>query len=189
VKKNLSTISAIVCLSSILAACGGGGGNGPANSSAGPSSSTVATELEGTWIASTDDNTTGSACGLTSSGALGERFTVTFNMNRYTHKSESCVILIGNKGSYLLTDTASGTFSTGDIVLSSTDPTMQMRALDLISSTTAYTSYNLVSNKLRIALPFQTYDGSTREKRAFQIATFYDPASKTLIVNPTYIKQ
>jgi hypothetical protein len=64
-----------------------------------------------------------------------------------------------------------------------------MRALDLVSSTTTYTSYNLVSNRLHIAFPFQTYDGTTREKRAFQIATFYEAASRTLIANPTFIKQ
>ena len=123
------------------------------------------------------------------SGAPGERFTLTFNMNRYTYKAESCLILSGNKGSYMLSDSASGTFSIGDVTQASSDLTQQMRALDIISSNTTYTSYNLVSNQLHIALPFQTYDGSTRDKRAFQIATYYDPASKSLITNPVYIKQ
>jgi len=187
-RENLSKTSAIVILSSLLAACGGGGG-GSTTASTPLSSATTASELEGTWVAATDNNYTGTACGLTSSGAPGERLTVTFNMNRYTYKSETCLILSGNKGGYMLSDTATGTFSIGDIVLSSADPTAQMRALDLISSKTVYTSYNLVSNQLHIAGPFQSYDGTTREKRAFQIATYFDTTSRSMVVNPTFVKQ
>lgn len=188
-RENLSRINAIVILSSILAACGGGGGGGSTTAGSTSSNATTATELEGTWVAATDNNYTGTACGLTSSGAPGERQTVTFNMNRYTYKSETCLIVSGNKGGYMLSDTETGTFSIGDVVQSSTDPTAQMRALDLISSKTIYTSYNLVSNQLHIAGPFQNYDGTTRDKRAFQIATYFDTASRSLIVNPTFVKQ
>lgn len=173
----------VLALSAFLTACGGGG------SASSPSGATTASELEGTWIAATDNNLTGTGCGLTSSGTPGQRFTVTFSANRYDYKAEACVILTGNKGSYLLTDSTSGTFSIGGVILTSTDPSQQMRALDLISSTTVYTSYNLVLNKLHIALPFQNFDGTTRDKRAFQIATFYDTTTRTLVVNPTFIKQ
>ena len=182
-KKNTALLFLTVCA---LSACGGGGGSSGA---AGTSGVTTASELEGTWIAATDSNYTGTSCGLTASGAPGERLTVTFNLNRYTYKSETCAIVLGNKGSYILADTVSGTFSIGDIVLASSDPTAQMRALDLMGNTTSYTSYNLVGNQLHVALPFQTYDGSTRDKRAFQIATFLDPATKQLVVNPTFVKQ
>lgn len=184
--KNYAHLVAVVSLSWVLAACGGGGSD---DASGGPSSSSATSELEGTWVAATDNNLTGTGCGLTASGVPGERFTVTFNANRYTYKAENCLIITGNKGSYLLDNSTSGTFHIGDITLSSNDSSSQMRALDLISSTTVYTSYNLVANKLHIALPFQGYDGSSRDKRAFQIATFYDTASRTLIVNPTFIKQ
>jgi len=176
---------AIVSLSAALASCGGGGGG----TSGGPSSSAATSELEGTWIAATDNNLTGTGCELTSLGVPGERFTVTFDANRYSYKAEKCLIINGNKGTYVLADSTSGTFHIGDIILSSNDSLSQMRALDLISSNTVYTSYNLVANKLHIALPFQGYDGSSRDKRAFQIATFYDTASRTLIVNPTFVKQ
>lgn len=181
-----AVVAAVVALSSALTACGGGGSADPAGASQG---TTIASELEGTWIAATDNNFVGTSCGLTTSGAPGQRLTVTFNANRYTYKAENCVIITGNKGSYLLADTTSGTFHIGDIVLSSADPSAQMRALDLMSSTTAYTSYNLVSNKLHIAMPFQGYDGTSRDKRAFQIASYYDPATRSLVVNPTFIKQ
>jgi hypothetical protein len=184
---NLSKASAIVTLTLLLAACGGGGDSTTAGGTL--SSATTASELEGTWVAATDNNYSGTTCGLASSGAPGERLTMTFNMNRYTYKSETCSILSGNKGGYMLSDIATGTFSIGNIVLSSADPTAQMRALDLISSKTFYTSYNLVSNQLHIAGAFQSHDGTTRENRAFQIATYLDTASRTLIVNPTFVKQ
>jgi hypothetical protein len=184
-RNKYACLAAIVSLSSVLAACGGGGGGAPG----GLSSTATASELEGAWIAATDNNLAGTSCGLTSSGIPGERFTVTFNANRYTYTAENCIIISGNKGSYLPANSTSGTFHIGDVTLSSNDPSSQMRALDLISSTTFYTSYNLVSNKLHIALPFQNFDGTSRDKRAFQIATFYDTASRSLIVNPTFIKQ
>jgi hypothetical protein len=184
-RNKYACLATIISLSAALVACGGGGGGAPGS----PASTVISSELEGTWIAATDNNLTGTSCGLTSSGAPGERFTVTFNANRYTYTAENCLIISGNKGSYLLNSSTSGTFFIGDIVLASNDPSAQMRALDLISSTTVYTSYNLVSNKLHIALPFQNFDGTSRDKRAFQIATFYDPASRSLIVNPTFIRQ
>lgn len=187
-RENLSKTSAIVILSSFLAACGGGGG-GSTTASSTLSSATTASELEGTWVAATDNKYTGTTCGLTPSGAPGERLTITFNMNRYTYKSETCAILSGNTGGYILSEIDTGTFSIGDIVLSSADPTAQMRALDLMSSKTIYTSYNLVSNQLHIAGPFQSNDGTTREKRAFQIATYFDTASHAMVVNPTFVKQ
>jgi len=181
-KKNTALLFLTLC---VLSACGGGGSNGAGNTSG----ATTVSELEGTWIAATDSNYTGTSCGLTASGTPGERLTITFNLNRYTVKSESCAIVLGNKGSYILADTASGTFSIGDIVVTSSDPTAQMRALDLMGTTTIYTSYNLMGNQLHVALPFQTYDGSARDKRAFQIATFLDPATKQLVVNPTFVRQ
>lgn len=189
-----SSVIATLSLSILLTACGGGGGGGGGNGNEGQANSqvpspVVAGELEGTWVSATDGNATGDTCGLTASGERGYRRTLTFNANRYSVKEESCLILSGNKGSYFQMGSGTGTFSTGAVTTESSDPTVRMRALDLISSETFYTSYNLVSNKLRIAGPFQTYDGTTREKRAFQIATYYDSASRTLIENPTYIKQ
>jgi hypothetical protein len=176
-KKICSITSAMFLVSSMLAACGGGGGN----------SST--TELHGTWVASTDSNPTGDTCGLTPSGQPGERFTATFDGNRYTHKSESCLIITGNKGSYIAAHSVSGTYYVGDITLESSNPAMRLRALDLMSSTTIYTSYNISSNTLHIALPDQTHNGVTRDKRASRITSYYDPASDSIIANPAYNKQ
>ena len=177
----------LVAVAGLLAGCGGGGSDGAATTTA---ATTLKSELEGVWIASTDNHPTGSTCGLTSSGAYGERFTVNFNENRFTQKSEKCLILSGsNKGSYLLDASSSGTFAIGDISLQSSDPSMQMRALDMISMSTYYTSYNLVGKNLHIASPFQSYDGTSRDKRAFQIATTFDPTTRSLVSNPTYVKQ
>ena len=108
-------------VSSLLSACGGGGGD----------SST--TELQGKWLASTDGNPTGDSCGLTSSGQLGQRFTLIFDMDRYTHKTESCLIVSGNKGTYQVTHTVSGAFYIGEVTVQATDPAARMRALDLQS--------------------------------------------------------
>lgn len=176
-KKICSITSAMFLVSSMLAACGGGGGT----------SST--TELHGTWVASTDSNPTGDTCGLTPSGQPGERFTATFDGNRYTHKSESCLIITGNKGSYVASHNVSGTFYVGDVTLESSNPALRLRALDLMSSTTIYTSYNVTSNILHIALPDQMHNGVTRDKRASRIASYYDSQSNSIIENPAYIKQ
>jgi len=176
-KKICSMISAVFLVSSMLAACGGGGGT----------SST--TELHGTWVASTDGNPTGDTCGLTLSGQPGERFTATFDSNRYTHKSESCLIISGNKGTYITSHNASGTFSVGDVTVDSNNPALRLRALDLMSSTTIYTAYNVTSNTLHIALPDETHNGATRDKRASRIAAFYDSVSGAIVENPAYIKQ
>lgn len=169
---------------SILAGCGGGGGG---------SSSDTATngvsELEGTWVAASDKRFTGGSCGLTPSGARGERTTLTFNMNRYTFKEEECVIFTGNTGAYLTTDSGSGTFTIGGITRTSTDASSQLRALDLVSGKTIYTSYNLTGSSLRVAIPFQTYDGSSRDKRAFQIGSYYDTTSRTLVSAPEFLRQ
>jgi hypothetical protein len=183
-KNTLSTLVAIACLST-LTGCGGGD-DGSSSSAARPS---TATELEGTWVAATDGRTTGGACGLNSSGSRGERTTIAFNMNRFTYKEEDCIIIGGgNTGSYFETSSASGTFTIGDIVRTSSDPGSQLRALDLITSPTVYTSYNLTAGKLTVAIPFQTYDGTTRDKRAFQTGTYYDTVSRTLISAPVFTK-
>lgn len=176
-KKICSMTSAVIFASSLLAACGGGGGE----------SST--TELQGKWIASTDGNPAGDACGLTSSGKPGERYTITFNVASYAHKSEYCTIISGNKGTYTATHTASGTFHIGEVTVQSEHPAGRLRALDLMSSRTAFTSYNLVGNTLHIALPSASFDGSARDKRAFHISSFYDPVSKSMVDNPAYLKQ
>ena len=176
----------LVAVAGLLAGCGGGGSDGAATTTA---ATTLKSELEGVWIASTDNHPTGSTCGLTSSGAYGERFTVNFNENRFTQKSEKCLIVSGNKGSYLLDANSSGTFAIGEISLHSSNPNMQMRSLDIISMSTFYTSYNLVGKNLHIASPFQSYDGTSRDKRAFQIATTFDPTTRSLVSNPTYVKQ
>lgn len=182
----MKTKISVVAVALTLAACGGGGdgGSGPISPS-----QPVKTVLEGTWIAASDGRTTGSSCGLTSSGAKGERETVTFSANSYTYKLESCVILIGNTGSYISTDTANGTFAIGEITLQSADPSSQMTALDLISQTTSYTSFNITANKLHIAGPFQTFDGKTREKRAFQINSYFDTVTRKLVDNVAFVRQ
>lgn len=164
-------------VTSLLAACGGGGGD----------SST--TELQGKWLASTDGNPTGDSCGLTSSGQLGQRLTLTFDMDRYTHKTESCMIVSGNKGTYQATHTVSGTFYIGEVTVQAADPAARMRALDLQSSRNVYTSYSLASNTLHIAGPYESHDGSERNKRAHRIASFYDATSKSMVDNPAYLRQ
>lgn len=164
-------------VTSLLAACGGGGGE----------SST--TELQGKWLASTDGNPTGDSCGLTSSGQPGQRMTLTFDRDRYSHKTESCMIVSGNKGTYLQSHNVSGTFYIGEVTVQSNDPATRMRALDLQSSRNVYTSYSLAANTLHIAGPYLSHDGSDRSKRAHRIASFYDDASKSTIDNPAYLKQ
>lgn len=182
----MKKVISLVAIALSLAACGGGGdgGSGPVSPP-----QPVKTALEGTWIAATDGRMTGSACGLSPSGAIGERETVTFTGNSYTYKAESCVILTGNTGGYISTDSANGTFAIGEITLQSADPSTQMTALDLMSKTTSYTSFNITANKLHIAGPFQTFDGKTREKRAFQIASYFDTVSRKLVNNVAFVKQ
>lgn len=180
--KNLPGFYALACLT-LLAGCGGSGTDSQ-NTSA-----TKVSELEGTWIAATDRKYTGGACGLDLQGNRGERTTITFSANRFSYKEEACVILTGNTGSYLATDSVEGTFAIGGITQTSSDPNAQMRALDLIASPPVYTSYNLVGNKLRIAIPFQTYDGTTRERRAFQIGSYLDTTTRKLVSAPEFIKQ
>jgi len=170
-----------------LVGCGGGGSSD--SGSVAPAPAPSKTVLEGTWIAASDSHPTGSACGLSLSGAPGTRQTVTFAANTYAYKLESCIILTGNTGGYVMTDNVSGTFLIGGINVQSSDPTAQMTALDLISQTTSYTSFNISGSNLHIAGPFQEFDGSTPAKRAFQINSFFDPVSGKLIDNATFIKQ
>lgn len=184
-KHTFPALCAFACLT-IIAGCGGGGGGG---SSSAASSGSVATELEGTWVAASDRRFIGGACGLDSSGARGQRTTLTFNINRYSFKEESCVILSGNSGSYFETESGSGTFAIGDITRTGSGPSDQLRALDLISAKTIYTSYNITAGRLRIAIPFQTYDSTSRDRRAFQTGSYYDSASRTLVSTPEFTRQ
>lgn len=166
-----------------MAGCGGGG------SGTGTTSAPAVTELEGVWVASTDNHPTGGTCGLTSTGAYGERVTLTFSGNSFTYKYEPCLIISGNTGAYSVPETHSGTFSIGGISTTAADPANQLRALDLISSPSVYTSYNVIGNKLTVAIAFQTYDGTTPAKRAFQTGSYYDTVTRKLISAPVFTKQ
>jgi hypothetical protein len=181
-----ATVKKIACLivASLLIGCGGGGGGGGGNTTP------TTTVLEGKWVYSSDGHPTGGACGLDAHGNYGERMTIVFNNNQYTSKYEACVILSGNTGAYFETDSETGTFVIGEIVLyDSTFPEYQMTAIDFRSQTTIYTSYNLTDNNLHIAIPYPPDDGTTPDKRAISIATFWDSASQSLVTNPTYVKQ
>ena len=166
-----------------LAGCGGGG------SGVGASSAPAVTELEGVWIASTDNHPTGGSCGLNATGQYGERVTLTFSGNSFTYKYEQCLIVSGNTGAYSIPESHTGTFVIGGISTTAADPANQLRALDLISAPPVYTSYNLTGNKLTVAIAYQTYDGTTPAKRAFQTGSYYDTVTRKLITAPVFTKQ
>lgn len=174
--------SIVLLLAVLIIGCGGGGGGGD--------TTPTTTELEGKWVYSSDGHPTGGACGLDAHGGYGERETITFNYNKYTYKYEACVILSGNTGGYIETDSGTGTFVIGDIVLyDSTYPEYQTTAIDFTSQTTTYTAYNQTNNNLHIAIPHPPLDGTTPEKRAISTAIFWDSASQSLVTNPAFVKQ
>lgn len=158
-----------------VVSCGGGGGGGSDNNVNTPAT----TELEGEWVYSSDGHPTGGACGLDSHGGYGERITLTFNNNQYNYKYEGCWIPSGNTGAYIETENINGVFVIGGIYVNSTDPAYRMTAIDFIATTTGYTSYNLAGVNLKIATASQTADGTTPDKRAFQVD----------YSDPIYIKQ
>jgi hypothetical protein len=178
------SLIASLCLAVLLAACSDRvAGNGVAPTQV------DAHELEGTWIAGPEGNAAGEACVLGPPGTTGLRSTITFSGNRWMQKHEMCIIPSGTKGYYVEMSSAGGTFSIGDITVASPDPAARLRALDLVSRKTSYTSYSLVGNQLHIASAFGTHDSTTPEKRAVQVGTHYSPVFKQVVENPAYVKQ
>jgi hypothetical protein len=175
---------ASLCLAMLLAACSDRvAGNGAAPTPV------DAHELEGTWVAGPEGNAAGKACVLGPPGATGLRSTITFSGNRWMQKDEMCIIPSGTKGYYVEMGSEGGTFSIGDITVASSDPAARLRALDLVTRKTSYTSYSLVANQLHIASAFGTHDGTTREKRAVQVGIHYNPVFKQVVENPAYVRQ
>ena len=169
----------------LLSACGGGGGDGD-----GPQgSSTIQTQLDGTWIYASDNRRIGGVCGLDVSGTPGTRITLTFSGNQFTSKQEVCVIFQGNQGSYVQNEQDFGTFAIGDIFVESATPSLQMRAIDLNVSPTFYTSFNVTGALLKLAVPTQDADGSTPGNRSYSTSAQFDTITKKLIQTPVYTKQ
>ncbi len=158
----LSKLPIILLATAFVTACGGGGG-GDTSASSNPNLA----ELQGVWIYSSDSHYTGGACGLDNSGNYGRRLTFTLSGNTFTSKDENCLILTGNTGGYIETNSGNGTINIGDIYLTDTsNPDNNLRAIDFITNTTLYTSYRVTNSKLYLADSLRAYDGSTPALRA-----------------------
>jgi hypothetical protein len=160
----------------LLAACGGGG------SEESPSK----TELEGTWIYSGYSRTDFSKC-RTDLPGKDVSFKIVFSLNKYQLYERTCLTVptldpktgslnSGFIGSFIEfpAPDIEGKFSIGGIYVHSNDPRYQMRAIDLISSTTTYSSYNLTGDDLTFATPYLERDGSTPSLRMTNTASTKD---------------
>jgi len=157
--------------SAFLVGCGGGGSSTAAD--------VTPTELEGTWLYSSNSEVDLSTCRIDLPGrSTGLKMTI--SGNRFFAYDRTCIVLpILNKatgslspgflGSFIdmTTPSSEGTISIGGIYVQSNDPSAQMRAIDFISSNPKYNSYHLSGNKLTIATPSSGYDGSSPSKRMF----------------------
>lgn len=162
----LSVAAAVAC-AVVLAACGGGGG--------GSDSASMGAEeaaLQGTWIYSSDNHPSGQSCGLTIHGGYGERTTLTFSNGKYTAKLETCAIISGNTGGYVLTREGSASYRVGGVALNGATAATTMTELDM---GTYYTAFNVTSGKLRLATETATRDGSSSDKRAYSYPSGLDP--------------
>ncbi|MFZ6871840.1 hypothetical protein ACO0LF_07240 [Undibacterium sp. Di27W] len=176
--KNLSLLL-IACLT----ACGG------SSSTSNAPVTPAVSELEGTWVYSTGSHITGTACGLDIHGAYEERTTFTFSGSSITGKKEVCLILKGNTGGFILNDSLTGIFKTGDIYL--TSGSESYKTLDITSNgTTQYTGYALLGNKFKLPLPNPNtgMDGTTPAKRVITAASVYTPGVG-LVEQPVFVKQ
>jgi hypothetical protein len=155
-----------VTLFSLLAACGGGGGGG-GDSAQDASKQANVNELQGTWVYASDGSLQGGSCGLDSQGGFGKRLTMTISNTTYQSKTEECIILSGNAGFYLETDTGGGYFKIGGIYLRDQDPINNLSAIDFISNKTVYTAYRVQGSTLYLSDSSRLRDGLTQETRAY----------------------
>jgi hypothetical protein len=163
----------VISAAILLAACGGGSGG--SNTATPPAQS----ELEGVWVYSTASHLTGSACGLDIHGGYESRATLTFRGTSVTGVQESCLILSGNTGGFVVTANLSGTFQTGEVYL--THGAEIYKTLDVTSNgSTQYSGYAMVGNAFKLAQATVGNDGSTAAKRLNGVG-FYD--------QPKFIKQ
>lgn len=167
-KGPMKLIAVVIC-AALLSACGGGGSNGDMATPA----PIALSEVEGTWIYSSDNHPTGSTCGLDPSGGIGKRITLTFKGNNFSEVDEVCMMVGTTPVGYGTTYSGAGTFVTGKVYVSSTAAPLQLKELDLtIGQKTVYTSFNISGTTLSVAdLTVSGLDGTTAEKRMLGFRT------------------
>lgn len=181
-----------------LAGCGGGGSGGSSSPSINASSKT---ELEGTWVYSTGSHLTGSTCGLDYAGNPEVRTTYVFSNANVTSQDESCIILpptingiatgsTGNSGSFLKNPASAGTFTIGNVYLTSATDNYKELNVTSAAGTTLYTGYamNASGTQFKLALPNASHDGSAPDKRDLVAGDIYQPGVG-LVVQPIFVKQ
>jgi hypothetical protein len=146
----------LIAVASALAGCGGGGDSGGTPT---PDASSK-TELEGTWIYASAGHTTEGSCGLDLYGARETRVTYTFDGSTLRAKQETCVILIGNTGSFVQTNTGTSTFALGGPYMTVGADTY--KAIDVTTGArTQYSGYALSGNVFKQAGATVGNDGNT----------------------------
>jgi hypothetical protein len=172
----MKNLFAICAASLVIAGCGGGGGGGN-------TSGQGVTPLEGIWIYASAGHRTGTECGLDIHGDYEDRTTVKFTGNTYDVRIETCLIISGNKGGFVLYDIGDGDFRVGGTFFSI--GARQYNELDLITANdagnpiTIYTAYNITGNELRLTEESGANDGSAANRR--QTGTPFN--------QPVFIKQ
>ncbi len=144
----------IATLLAALSACGGGGSDGATSDK---------TELEGRWAYASGGHTTGGTCGLDVHGGYEERDTLIFTGSKVSGIKELCAIASGNTGAFIQTNTYAGTFVLGGVYL--TYGGVSYKTIDVTTTTTQYSGYNLNGDKLKLAQIAFGNDGSTPAKR------------------------